>query len=549
MRFGKPERMPRALRTRGKAPEQPHSQRPVRPLQPEGLTDESQVAFDPVEGHAHDGEGSHVVALGGDLSGTNVAATVAKLQSVPVAAPASGDDGQFARYNSGSNTITWEAGASHNLLSSTHTDTTAASPTRGDLVTAQGASPAWTRLALGLAGRYLRSNNTDAVWAQIPHTDLTYTGLTAGQVLKASGASAASFASFSPSDLTYSGLTAGQVLKASGATAASFASLTPADLTFSGLTAGHVLRASGASAASFAQLAHTDLGYSGLTAGQVLKASGVSAASFASLTPADLTYSGLTTGQVLRASSATAASFASLSPSDLSYSGLTTGHVLRATGASAASFGQLTHAQLGSVGANDHHNQAHLFFGSDHSDVSGSPGTGALIYRSSGGQWVLLAAGATDQILKMNGSGVPSWAAATSVATARAPMYGWRRSSISTGATTSFTEMPGFDGVNTGERMAYSGTLVGISVVLDGDIGPASVTYVVECYRAISDTASYLPTGVTCTITGASGTQRSASGTGYSVAFNAGDILTVFDKRSSGVNAASAKCHLLVVFD
>lgn len=40
-------------------------------------------------------------------------------------------------------------------------------------------------------------------------------------------------------------------------------------------------------------------------------------------------------------------------------SGLTIGHVLKATGAAAAAFGQLLHSQLGSVGADDHHAQAH----------------------------------------------------------------------------------------------------------------------------------------------------------------------------------------------
>jgi hypothetical protein len=322
---------------------------------------------------------------------------------------------------------------SHALLSATHTDVTAASPTRGDLITAQGTTPAWGRLALGLSGRYLRSDGTEAAWAQIPHADLTYSGLTAGQVLKASGASAASFASLSTADLTYSGLTAGQVL--------------------------------------------------------------------------------------------------------------------RATSATAASFGQLLHAQLGSIGADDHHNQAHSFFGSDHSDVSGTPSAGAIVYRNGSSQWVPLAVGSAEQILKVDGSGLPTWAAVNSVATSRAPVYGWRRANINSGADPTFKEMPGFDAVNTGERMAYSGTIVGISVVLDGDVGGTGVGYTVECYKATSVEEGYVATGVTCTITGGPETQQSASGTGFSVSFNAGDILTVYDKRTGGVNGRSSKCHLLVVFD
>jgi len=53
----------------------------------------------------------------------------------------------------------------HNLLSSAHADTVAASPTRGDLIVAQGTSPAlWARLPLGAANRCLMSNGADAVW-------------------------------------------------------------------------------------------------------------------------------------------------------------------------------------------------------------------------------------------------------------------------------------------------------------------------------------------------------------------------------------------------
>ncbi len=53
----------------------------------------------------------------------------------------------------------------HNLLSSAHGDTSAASPTRGDLIVGQGTSPTlWARLPLGPANRCLMSNGADAVW-------------------------------------------------------------------------------------------------------------------------------------------------------------------------------------------------------------------------------------------------------------------------------------------------------------------------------------------------------------------------------------------------
>lgn len=65
---------------------------------------------------------------------------------------------------------TWNvAGAGpHALLSGTHTDTTAAAPSRGDLATAQGTTPTWQRLPIGQAGYCLTSNGVDALWAACP---------------------------------------------------------------------------------------------------------------------------------------------------------------------------------------------------------------------------------------------------------------------------------------------------------------------------------------------------------------------------------------------
>jgi hypothetical protein len=56
-------------------------------------------------------------------------------------------------------------GTNHNLLSTTHPDTVAAAVARGDLITGQGATPAWQRLPLGAAGTLLRSNGTDVLWS------------------------------------------------------------------------------------------------------------------------------------------------------------------------------------------------------------------------------------------------------------------------------------------------------------------------------------------------------------------------------------------------
>lgn len=55
--------------------------------------------------------------------------------------------------------------APHNLLSTTHPDTLAASPpTRGDLVVAN-ATPLWSRFAIGASGTFLRSTGTDPAWS------------------------------------------------------------------------------------------------------------------------------------------------------------------------------------------------------------------------------------------------------------------------------------------------------------------------------------------------------------------------------------------------
>jgi hypothetical protein len=52
----------------------------------------------------------------------------------------------------------------HNLLSTTHTDTLAASVTRGAVLVGNS-TPAWSRLTIGAAGRFLRSDGTDAAWS------------------------------------------------------------------------------------------------------------------------------------------------------------------------------------------------------------------------------------------------------------------------------------------------------------------------------------------------------------------------------------------------
>ena len=73
------------------------------------------------------------------------------------------------RTNSGT-TVSLEGGGlgSHNILdSSSHSDVTAGTVVRGDLITGQGATPKWTRLAKGSANQVLTmdGSGTDITWA------------------------------------------------------------------------------------------------------------------------------------------------------------------------------------------------------------------------------------------------------------------------------------------------------------------------------------------------------------------------------------------------
>ncbi len=52
----------------------------------------------------------------------------------------------------------------HSLLSATHTDSTAASVVRGDIITGQGATPKWVRLAKGAQSKTLMMGESEPAW-------------------------------------------------------------------------------------------------------------------------------------------------------------------------------------------------------------------------------------------------------------------------------------------------------------------------------------------------------------------------------------------------
>jgi hypothetical protein len=65
----------------------------------------------------------------------------------------------------------------HAMLGAAHSDTTAGTPARGDIIVAQGSPANWTRLPIGAANRCLMSNGSDAVW-----NACLYTAFPAGAV-------------------------------------------------------------------------------------------------------------------------------------------------------------------------------------------------------------------------------------------------------------------------------------------------------------------------------------------------------------------------------
>lgn len=77
-------------------------------------------------------------------------------------------------------TLTVSGVTTHNLLSTTHSDTTTGTVVRGDLIVG-GSTPTWTRLAKGTAGQFLRmADSNDIGWGEASGEINTTCGSAAG---------------------------------------------------------------------------------------------------------------------------------------------------------------------------------------------------------------------------------------------------------------------------------------------------------------------------------------------------------------------------------
>lgn len=78
--------------------------------------------------------------------------------------------------NNGTGTLSWSTTATataHAMLSAIHSDSTAAAATRGDIITAQGVSPLWTRLAKGTQYQALLAGATEPAWGAVDLSQAT----------------------------------------------------------------------------------------------------------------------------------------------------------------------------------------------------------------------------------------------------------------------------------------------------------------------------------------------------------------------------------------
>jgi len=531
MRFGKPEKKGRAQRTRVKPAVQPVAPRKPRPLQAEStVTHESEVEFDPVEGHNHDGVGSRAISHN-DLDPASVTADQHHTKQHNLwdnqhhadvtGTPATGDlmyrNSTWQRLAIGaSNAVlrvvsglpSWQS-FGHTLLGSDHSDTTG-SPSSGDVLYRNGSSQ-WTRLAIGSSGRFLRVVSGFPSWVTAALSELTGT-ISDGQ----HGALSTSSSHSMGGDCSGTTATA-TVDKVKGKSVSTPAA--PADtgkyLKFDGSGLAWDSPLSGGSPShNLLSSTHPDTVSASPSTGDMV---------YANATPAWTKLAIGSAGRFLRVVSGIPA-WATAAFSDLT--------------------GAISDAQHGSLSTSSSHSVG--------GDLSGTTAN-AVVAKIQGKTTPVPGAGDNGRLLKYDhASGSFVLSSVNSLATSSSGFQAWRRNVIQN-ASTSKTELPGLEGAQTGLTMYRNGTIVGCSVDLDADASNVAGWYEVEVYKRTPSTAplpAYSATGVTARIT-TTGNNNDVSATGSgSVNFSAGDQITMYDQRS-GLSAATpaSKATLFVVFD
>lgn len=353
------------------------------------------------------------------------------------AALGTGSAGQFLQTGgTGANPL-WAtvAGSSTNpLLDGTnHTDTTSATVARGDLITGQGGSPTWNKLALGSSQQILRSDGTDAEWAGISSVIDGAIGSTRGSILYRG---ASGWAVLTPG-------TSGHVLTSQGA---------GADPQYAAVGGGTNALLDGSS--------HTDTAAGTVVRGDII---------VGNATPAWSRLAKGTANQVLTGDG-TDTSWGSISSVLDGALGNTQGMVLR-RGSSA--WEALALGSDNTVLASDGTDVAYEGISSLLDSAIGST-RGSVLYRGASG-WAALTPGTSGHVLSSQGAGAdPQWAAAASGGDTRQYLhYRWE--------TTSGTD----GGSGTSATWTSYGTLTEVADTgNDGSVSSGTITLGAGTYEA-----------------------------------------------------------------
>lgn len=139
---------------------------------------------------------------------------------------------------------------------------------------------------------------------------------------------------------------------------------------------------------------------------------------------------------------------------------------------------------------------------------------------------------------------------AASVRASLHQIFEWGRADI-TNAATSYADpsMPMNPGVAGTDQyytrvMPRDGEIVTLDLYLEGDVGGSGKAYAVQVWLNPSDGAGaftgWAATDIEATVTGAAGTEQVALNHSGGVSFNAGDLMRVYDKRTSTPSAVAA---------